>query len=601
MNPRSLAALGLVLLLSTAVWAQGPAPNAWKPKEPPAAAPTQPARHGSDTTAFLPDSAVLATVDSIRITVFNFRDRWFSSYIPDLPRNDSAGRCEFLGSMVDKEILGALARKVNRPFNFEDRAKMRESRSSLLANLAFIRLVADSSQPTPAEIQHVYDQGNYQLHVQHIASDDRAALEQARQDILAKRLTWSEAVKRYTTARDTAGPDGDVGWVGRARFDPLPALAVFDLADGQLSDIFRDADGWQLVRVVGRRPVQQPALTLLRRMVESEARRVKTIRRSEVVRSQIRRRIGMEYDSTNVVFAAAAFRDQERRQAAMAADNNALNLGGVTPDFAPADTSRVLARWQGGQITLAGYLEDLGTVPPDDRPKVGTFDAFRSSLDGFVLEPQMVDLAVQHGYDRDPLLLAELAKKEEGIRVEHLYADSIQSKVYVTKADRQKFYEAHLPNYISFQRVQFAIIGRHSKAGADSVVQRLEAGETAASILAADSLAQISSLGSIRWMREDERGEAWYKPLFEEMKPGNLRLFGPDKVGDYAVIQKLAHDPGRQLTLAEVESYVDESVQNVKSERLLHALVARHRPGHRVEMHCELVKRIRLRDPAISR
>jgi hypothetical protein len=168
--------------------------------------------------------------------------------------------------------------------------------------------------------------------------------------------------------------------------------------------------------------------------------------------------------------------------------------------------------------------------------------------------------------------------------------------MWVTPQERHRYFQDHQHEYVGWQSVQFAALVRRTRAGADSVVARLKAGEPAASILRADSLGGFNS-GSIRSMREDERGEPYYKILFEEMRPGNVEVVGPDKRGDYLVLQKLAHEPSRPMRYEEVQGLVDESVQNLKAEQLLKQFIARHRPRHRIELHPELLMRILLSDP----
>ena len=78
-----------------------------------------------DRGQFLPDTAVLARVNDRVTRVGAFIDAYFSSYAEDRPKSDSAGRVEFLNSIVNKEVLGLTALAINRPLGFEDRAKLR--------------------------------------------------------------------------------------------------------------------------------------------------------------------------------------------------------------------------------------------------------------------------------------------------------------------------------------------------------------------------------------------------------------------------------------------------------------------------------------------
>jgi parvulin-like peptidyl-prolyl isomerase len=619
MKPRSLAAVVLLLLCSSS-WAQGTPPKAWQPKgavprPTTPAAPANPApapqlpRVGKDgrpikiydgvpdTGQFLPDTTIIGRIDERVFRVHEFRERWFASYMLDRPKPDSAGRLQFLNSMVNKEVLAALARDVNRPLTFEDRSSLRETQERLLSNVVFARLIADSSHWTMDEVRHVYEQGNYRLHVQHIVVDHPAVAEQARADVAGKRMDWTQAVRQYSNGRGDQGPDGDLGWVQRTFFDPAPALEIFDLPDGGVSSVFRSDNGWEFVRVIERRPEKQPTIETLGKLLSQEVLAVKVSRRTEQVRVQIRERIGMVYDTTNIAWASSLFRDTER-QTQGTGDKPVIDMSGMVPEFQAGDTSRVLARWKDGQFTLGGFMVEFQEIPVPQREKIGSFTAFRSALDRFVLEPFMAQLAAERGLDRDSLVVTGMARREEQIRVEHLFADSIEARLSVTSQEREKYYRDHLPDYYGLQSVTYAGIMRHTKAGADSVEARLKAGETAASILLADSLAGLHS-GGIRTMREDEHG-TYQKPLFEELKPGGVLRVGPDKAGDYLVMQKLAHDPGHQLSFREVATVVDESVQNIKAEKMLQRFMARHRSKHRVTLHPELLMRILLTDPTID-
>jgi hypothetical protein len=607
MKPRSIAVLGLLLLLGAATWAQVPASRPWKPEKPrgrPAtpAAPQAPRAGKSggpvgdyggvrDTGQFLQDTVEIGRIDDRIFRVREFRDRWKAAYPLDRPKSDSAGRAEFLNSMVNKEVLAALARRLNVPLTFEDRQSLREVTQRARSNAAFQRLVADSVQVTPEEVSHLYEQGRFEFHLQGIEADDRRTAEQARAEILAGRMAWAAAVKKYSTGRGDKGADGDLGWVARLALPPAIAQEIFDLADGQLSGVFQSEDGWRFVRVLERRPALQPAFHALSHLLEQEVRGLKLARRAEQVREGVRRSIGFAFDSANIDWAVARFAEANPP---MQVEPGVvpIDLGRDAPDFPPADTARVLARWNGGSYSLGDFVVDFTNLPFGLRPKVEDPRTFRETLDGYVLEPFMARLAEERGIGEDPIVIHEVRKKEEQIRVEHLFADSVQARTRVTPEERKEYYDAHPQDYFTWQTVGYAAIVRHSKAGADSLVLRLKRGESAAAVLRADSLAGFVS-GSLKTTREDDRESVW-KQLAEEMRPGDVEVTGPDERGDYLVLQKLTHDHGHRLGLGEVVQLVDDDLQNIAAERLLKQFIGRHRARHEVVLHPELLMRIDL-------
>jgi len=607
MRIRSLAALG-ILLLCSATWAQGPATKTWKPKTPaPAPAPVTPEtasakRPGSgrlingvrDTGQFLPDTTIIGRADDTIFRVWDFRDQWFATFMLDRPKPDSAGRAQILINMADKVVLSALARQVNRPLGFEDRQVLREARQRLLSNVTFARLIEDSANFTADEVRHVYEQGSIKLRVQRILGNDPVMLERARAEVVSKRLPWSVAVKKYSLARND-GPDGDLGFQQRTYFNPAQALEIFDLPDGGISSVFRTGATWVFVRVAERQPQKQVAFEPLAKLLSNEVHSLKLAKRSEQLRAEVRQRIGMAYDDANVAWAADMFAETER-QAQGTPEAPVIDLSGTVPEFRPADTARVLATWREGRYSLGQFLIAYSQDPALSRDRIGNFIAFRSTLDRFTLEPFMADLAIERGLDRDPIVTDGMARREEQLRVEHLFSDSVESRVSVTREEREKYYRDHLPDYYGIQSVTYAAIVRFTKSGADSVETRLKAGESAAAILRADSIGGFQS-GSIRTINERDQDD-YSKPLFEELRPGGTLRIGPDKLGNHMVLQKISHDPGHQLPYAEVANLVDESTQNLKAERLFKEFLARHRSKHRIELHPELLMHILLLDPA---
>jgi hypothetical protein len=590
MKLRPLAALGLLLLCSVA-WVQGfaqPAPR-FEPTAPAAGQPVRTINGVPDTGQFLPDTAILGRIDGRVFRVLEFRERWFASYLLDRPKADSAGRFQFLNSMVNKEVLAALAREVARPLNFEDRATLRETRQRLLSNATFARLIADSVRYTNDEVRHLYEQGKYQLHLQRIVASDPGTAERARADVLAGRLGWEEAARRYPKLRDQ-----DLGWVRRDSLGPATALEIFDLPDGGVSTVRRAGTEWWFARVTARRPVVQPQFQQVARLLAQEILALKLAERTEALRAQMRTRIGMAYDTTNIAWAASLFAETER-QVQSDDPTPVIDMTGAVPDFQPEDTSRVLARWRDGRFSLGDFLAIYNSTPVIGRDKVGSFVAFRDLLDRYVLEPYMAELAVERGLDRDSLVLAGMAKKEEQLRVEHLFADSVESRLWVSDQERRKYYEDHLPDFYGLQSVTYAAFGRPTRAGTDSLVARLRAGEPATDILHADSLAGLF-LGAIKVEGERDAGE-YHGLVFNELREGQIKVLGPDRQGAYLVLQKLVHDPGRQLTFQEVQGLVDESVQNLKAERMLQEFIARHRARHDIELYPERLMLVRLTDP----
>jgi len=301
----------------------------------------------------------------------------------------------------------------------------------------------------------------------------------------------------------------------------------------------------------------------------------------------------MVYDTTNLVWASARFSPTMKTSREGGTATLEFDVG--LPEFAPADTGRVLARHRYGRLTLGGLLDSYTAIHALVRPSVNDFEAMRAFVDAIVLEPYMADLAARRGLEQDSLAILQIQSHREEILVEHLYQDSIMSKVWVEPQARRKYYQDHLTGFITFPSVKYAAFARNSRAAADSLAARLRGGEKAEEMLRVDSL-QGRPTGSIQERSADDHGTPYYALLFEELRPGQVSVQGPDRGGVYAVIQLLSFDPGRQLGYEEVEGVIDESLQNLRAEELLKHILARHRKRFRIETHPELLGRVLLVD-----
>lgn len=600
---------GLLIAVLFAALAPGSPPTAtaapatWTPPRPalPATPDSAARRHVNwvndepDTGQFLPDTTLLARVAKREIRVGGYVNAFFSSYAEFRPRPDSAGRVEFLNSMINKDVLGLTALEANRPMGFEDRARMREHTQRVYANVLYQRAVLDSAMATEDEMRKVYEQHRYAQHFRHIQPVDFATAERVRRDLVAKRITWKDAVRKYSLAPDR-DKDGDLGWHSRFGFDPIMAAQVWPLKPGEISQVLMDAKGYQLIQSVERRPDNPPNYEDIRLGIRGEVQSVKISRRADEVQAQVARGIGMVRDTANMVWASSQFSPARTTTAESGGMSLEINAG--LPEFTAADTSRVLARHRHGTLTLGEFLEYYSQVQPIMRPSVNDFESMRMIVDGIVLEPYMAEIAVQRGLDRDSMAVAHIEARREEIMVEHMYQDSIVSKVWIRPEDRRKYYNANLPGYFTYPRVTYAAFVRTTRAGADSLAARLRAGEKATDILRADSI-QGHVTGSIQERSAREQGTPYYKVLFEELRPGQSIVQGPDKQGEYAVIQLLSFDPGRQLAYEEVEHYVDESLQNLQAEERLKAFLERHKKRYRIQAHYDLLSRVRMVDPTL--
>jgi peptidyl-prolyl cis-trans isomerase C len=549
-----------------------------------------------DTGQFLPDTVVLARVNEREYTVREYVYSFYGSYAEDRPQPDSAGRVEFLNTLINRDVLGRTARSAGYKLGFEDRAVMRETRERALSNILYMRVVVDSAVVTEAEIQRVYEQYKYTQHLRHIQFADQATADRVRLDLQRGKITWKDAHAKYSKALNDPGPQGDLGWAARPTMLFALAEQVFSLNPGELSQVFEDSDGFQIVQCIERKPAPAPPLESRRNTIADQIRKYKAGLISDRLQVSLAATAKLVLDSTNVAWAASFFPNPQS-MSHEANGSTTLNIDPNVPDFSTADTSKVLARWESGRMSLGDFVHAYTDIPPILRPAANTAEALGRQVANFVLEPYKAKLAEERGYDRDTVVVVQLQSREEQILVEKMYEDSVTSHVHITTAERQQYYQKHATSYMTYPSVRFAAIPRPNQKSADSLIARLKSGAKAADVLLEDSLAG-RPVGAIQTMRENEHGQ-FHKMVFEELRPGQCGTFGPDRSGAVGVVQLLEYNPGRQLSFKESEGMIDESLQNIRAEEILQKLLKRQRARYHITSRPDLVMRVLLVDPTL--
>ena len=540
----------------------------------------------------LPEGFVLARVGDHPIVAGEFARAYDNAHPETRPPADSTGRVTFLRSMIQKELLAAEARRVNRQLTFEDRILMREYSSMVYSNVLYQRAVMDSVNVSEEDVRRAYQLFQTEVRVRHIMFTDRELGERVRRDLLAGRIGWSTAVRRHS--RGTLENDGDMGWLNAGEFGLEFAVHTHVLRPGQMSDLVRSRDGWELFQCMERREARAPSFDGLATLIRGQLQSVESSRRAGALQDLLATQIGFELDTVNVRWASTKFKTVSSLE--IDGRTPVMSFDASLPEFASEDTGRVLARYRGGQLTLSGFLDAYSRIQPMLRPNVNDFWLLKAQVLTAVLEPFTTQLAIDRGIDRDPVAVRMVENRREEILVEHLYNDSIASKISISPSERNRHYEENRHHYVSWASVRYAAITRPSRAGIDSVQARIRAGESAVAILRADSLAGYVS-GSVQVRSQADQGTPYYRILFEELRSGQHTIIGPDRAGDFLLIALLERNDGRQLSFEEVQQMVDESLQSIAAERLLDRMLLRLTRALGVTWRPDLVTRIDLRRP----
>jgi hypothetical protein len=546
-----------------------------------------------DTGQFLPNSDILAKVADREISVYDFRDAYFLSDATIRPRGDSLGRAEFLTNMIRKEVLGLAALSGDHRLGFEQRSALREYQRTLISNRFYELAVRDVPEVPEDSLRKVFDYMCVELRPRVLTYPERAEAEAASAALASGRSTFDALLAGLNPGAAKKKP-GEIPWLSFQQAPLELALQIWHLQPGQVSEVLGAPEGYQIYQVLEQRPFRMPEYSIMRPIIRSSLRDLASgVRRLEMLR-EAKRGMTIHYDTTTVKWASRKF------FATIQSDTSGKGGGVIIderlPEFAPEDTSRTVLSWDAGRISLGRLAYAHASIASVMRPSLNTPEALMDFADALMLEPKLHEMALARGLDKDPVVVQLYQRRLESILVERMVEDSCFSRIFVTPKERRDFYQRNRNRFVTYPSVLAAFVVRDTRAGADSVMARISAGESVTAIVHADSLrGELRS--HLRQVSTQDRLSI-EKVLFEEMRPGQSRVMGPDNSGAWACVHLVDFNPGDQLPFERVETVVDESLRNIKAETALNDFVDRLRVRYPIVSHYEKLPRVKLTVPA---
>jgi peptidyl-prolyl cis-trans isomerase C len=324
-------------------------------------------------------STTLAKIGDRVITVDEFLDVARQAQDQYRGAPDSA-KATLLDDLVKRQLLVGEARKRGL-VSAEDQARMLRQAREQLAMRALVEQMAPSDAPvSDAEIQALYARGAKEAHVLIVFTPDAGAIAQAAAAIRGG-TDFGAAADRFNTAGMTPR-GGDLGFVAPGTL-PARLDSTIDAAPvGQVvGPVGSTADGWFLVKVLERRPRQQPPIEQVRDRLRMGLQQTKW--RAALGRVQqdltAQYHVRTEPDAAQVLF--------QRYNA----PRDSTLVGGVHMPVpaapTPQEAARVLVRYDGkpGTYTLGDAVRDLQD-PGRQRPDLQALPVIEQWLTGMTVQ-----------------------------------------------------------------------------------------------------------------------------------------------------------------------------------------------------------------------
>jgi hypothetical protein len=349
---------------------------------------------------------------------------------------------------------------------------------------------------------------------------------------------------------------------------------------------FESPYGWHMVRMEDRRQREGADLDLERDKVREDILSSRARERRLEATAGYRQGYRFEVDEEAVVAT-----EREAEEAFRTALQDSLKrYAPLVSNWVPKDSTRVLARYEGGTITVEDYRQNLGAGGAAYLwPRLTPIASLGDVREMFHRRARVLE-ARRLGYDRDPEWQRRVNLKREELAVDRLYREVVLTGSNPTEEEKHAYFESHPSEFMKPERFRYAYMQVDDASVAEGLIPEMagiEAGKF-------DSLsAAIQATGHLLAAFRDSgfREAAACGAVAETartMQPGEVgHVVEAD--GTRTVFVLISHEQAAPMAYDEAKERVERTLMNMRSEEQLGRLLQDLEAKFGVERHPERV------------
>jgi peptidyl-prolyl cis-trans isomerase C len=512
---------------------------------------------------------VLAKVGSESLTLEHVRQ--FKQGMPALLRSAAEGQAEvrdYLETMVDMKLMALEARE--QQYDAEDRFQRRLERAwrEKLVEEYLLREIWASIDIPAEQVAERFGKSKWSrmLRLAHIRTDSQPAAEQALRELRDGR-PFGQVAAAHSTDRATAGQGGEFepligrGNLGLVGMPVSVAEEVFELREGEHSGILPMNGGYEIFRLVD---VASAPAWYLRVFSKVQHLEVFYDRRGAAA-TELAARYGAELVPAAVALLAS----------------RAAATPGSLPELSTEEGRTVLARYAGGEVTLADLLDVCRSTWVMRGGQLDRAAVEQYTREHLLPEALFYQAALEAPWSREEGLLTWRERKHEALLIEELRRRQVNEQVKLDDAALRHYWETHTDQFMRPAQVEIREVLVKSRPQADSLAACVRRGQDLGGLAARYSTRPGGQRrGGRLTMRAFEKET--FGPLLEQAMSSPLRrLGGPVTVpGGYSIYEVLDRQPERPYTFAEAGERAEYWVRKQQEDELFSALVLRLRQKH---------------------
>jgi parvulin-like peptidyl-prolyl isomerase len=485
-----------------------------------------------------------------------------------------------LNLLIEKKLFAQYARRQG----FEQNEHVKKvtawvERDEMIKAL-YQQEIRDQVTISESELKEAFQKENLQVRLRHLLVQSESQARQLLQQ-LQNGATFEELARETFRDSTLRKNGGDLGFVSYFDLDPALADSAFSLPAHRLSQPVASRWGYHILRVDDQRRrifAGQTEYEQIRSKLEKQLRRRKEEERAGhfVTGFTDPLEIKMLNETFNIL--ASQIRDlvieADRLLPTYQPALNGPELDMLNKRLAPQG-QKPLILFKNGQWTIDDFFAIVEKLPLPRRPRIDTPNHLRHDIGVLIRDELLFKEAQRRHLDRDPAVMAEVAKWQEDYMFGEWWQTS-RDTIKVNDTILKQYFQNHSGRFIMPERVHVREILTASEAEAARLLRRLRQGEDFAQLAGRFSLRKHAAGrgGDLGLLERNQYGNVSIKAF--DIKDGELA--GPVLVqGGYSVIQRLGYEASRPMALDEGKSQVHAQAAEEHEQQVYQAILAQRR------------------------
>ncbi len=426
-----------------------------------------------------PGKSTLAVIDGNTITVQDMLDHYPVERLATSSDEDIKQKVD---DLVQHQLFIADALAKGYPEKEDIKKRLNNMEDQRLFSYVYERAIVDSLIGE-AYLKQMYENAKYEIHARHIliqyAGLPRSKATRSEQEALAvcahilqqlkEGAKFEDLANQYTEDPSGKNNGGDLGWFGWGKMIGPFQDTAFKMKAGEVSDIVKTRFGLHIIKLEGRREVEQRPFEKEKENLRRMAMREKTKDMRELANHFISDIKADNNYQPNVKNIDTFFKIWNGSTHKVGTLDFVLKKINFTLPFFSINGQPYNKDW------IINEVEKLG---PSQRPSVQSRNDFGTLLDNMVIHYLIIEYGHKHHYDQEQKFKDDLVAVRDRILYNSFVRDEINKKLVANDEELQKYYDDHKADrYSDKEKVVVREVYVKDKSLADKVYKQIKAGQ----------------------------------------------------------------------------------------------------------------------------